>query len=219
MNHTARQLIEIACRYFPRLPPNDPGYVRTAEARRQREAHERLRARYALWASLLARIEARFPAQRWPDVSLQNLSVHVQADETAFQDRCFAAYLWLPARAPEEEQHHLTFQISAIVPYYSIRSASLRYAAGSLEAAGRGLMTRGQVEIDDGAGHCVETYDLTSDELPFAVAIGEETGICFPGHELLPASIGRTVVPDIHVGSSRLPGQATLFDCLFSETS
>lgn len=218
MKHTAQQLIEIAYQYFPRLPPYDPLYDRTLEAGRQREAHERLRAQYDVWAALLARIGARFPAEQCPEVGLQNLSVHVQAGETAFQDRCFAAYLWLPARVTEEEQHHLTFQVSAIVPCYSISSASVRHVEGALEAVGRHIVMQGRALVDDDARHICETYDLTPDELPFAAAVAEEIVAFFPGYELMPPSIGKTVVQDIFVGSSRLPGQATLFDCLFSES-
>lgn len=46
------------------------------------------------------------------------------------------------------------------------------------------------------------TYEPGYDETP-------------PDHERMPSAVGLTIVPGVQVGG-RMPGEATLFDCLFS---
>lgn len=62
-----------------------------------------------------------------------------------------------------------------------------------------------------------EVGDVTGDEEPAAMAIEAAVPVFFPGYEAMPGHVGSVVVPGVQVGP-REPGEATLFDCLFSHT-
>lgn len=204
MNHTVQELIHIARRYFPPMLAGEPGYDETPEARRRRIASAGARALYPTWTDMLRRIEARFPKDRHPAVLVQNLCMGFLAPDP-LDDRCFSARLGLPVREAVETGHDLTFRVSFVVPYYSIRSTSRVRSQAYYVRMGGGE----NVELR-------ETYDLAPDELPYTAVLGEEIVAAFPGHERMPPEVGSTIVPGVQVGA-QMPGAATLYDCLFSD--
>src|SRR4051812_12233032 len=99
MKHTIEELTAIAYQYFPRgMWGHEPEYARTAEHRRQQEAHAAASAQYGVWRDMLRRIEARLPPDRSPDMYVQNLSLALQSPTVEASDRAYCAYLWLPVR-------------------------------------------------------------------------------------------------------------------------
>lgn len=203
MKHTEQQLIDIAHLYFPQLPVTAPGHEQTPEAQRRQGALAVGRAQYPTWVAMLRRIEARFPEGEHPGVSVQNLSMGLLAAGSMVDDLCYSAYLWLPLREAAETSHCLTFRVSFVVPYHSIRSESLVRSRMYYARSGGDDVDR------------QETFDLAPEEQPYAAVLDEEIAAAYPGHERMPADVGQTVVPGVQVGS-RMAGGATLFDCLFS---
>jgi hypothetical protein len=91
------------------------------------------------------------------------------------------------------------------VPYYRIRSE-------------RNVYTRPYfAKMSPGPGDTEhqESSTFSAEEVPFVEALEEEICAWFPGYERMPAEIGAQIVPGVWV-SSRAPGEATIFDCLFS---
>lgn len=207
MKHTIDELISIAYQYFPRgMLGDEPGYDRSQELEKQRTAVEQARAGYRVWRALLCKIEARFPEERFPGVSVQDLSMGLLAKSSDPDDRCFAAYLWLPTREAEEDSHNLLFRVSFVVPYYSISSSAVVYA--------RTYYTK--MEIGHGGLENKDSVEFSPDEVPFSTGVAEEIRNAFPEHEIMPAAVGNTIVPEIRVGGHFF-GEATIFDALFSD--
>ncbi|MGK4002385.1 hypothetical protein WMF31_07170 [Sorangium sp. So ce1036] len=59
------------------------------------------------------------------------------------------------------------------------------------------------------------SFDLSPDEQPYAAGIAEEI-VATWGYEPMPPEVGRIIVPDVATDSRPL-GEATLYDCLFSD--
>jgi hypothetical protein len=207
MKHTTDELISIAYQYFPRgMLGDEPGYDQSQELERQRTAVARARAGYRVWRSLLRKIEERFPEERFPGVSVQDLSMGLLAESNEPEDRCFAAYLWLPTREAEEHSHNLLFRVSFVVPYYSINSSAVVHTGTYYT----------KMELGHGALENKDSAELSADEVPFSTGIAEEIRSAFPEHEIMPAAVGNTIVPEIRVGGHFF-GEATIFDALFSD--
>ncbi len=197
MKHTIEQLIAIAHEYFPRgMDYTDPGYLETPEAQRQKAARVPASARYDDWRALLARLQDRLP-----DTSVTNGSPFLQVASATLHDRCFDGRIDVPPRHENEKQHYLEVYVSFVVPYYIIRSCSITFPAE------RKAMFGGKHE---------KTFELSTDELPYAKAIAEEIAITFPEHESIPPEIGLVVVSDVGTANRRL-GEATILSCLFSD--
>lgn len=191
MKHTTEQLIAIAHQYFPRgMEELAPDYDQTPEIQRQRVARMHASAHYDAYRTVLRRIEERFPG-----VAVENRSYALQSPAGSGLDRCFDGLLDLPLRRSEERRHSLQFLISFVVPYYVIYS---------LHGVPCGPMTPKRAR----------SFELSSDELPFAKAIAEEIEAAFPGHERMPEDIATTVVPEVTVHPAAL---AMIIACLFSD--
>lgn len=207
MKHTIDELISVAYQYFPRgMRGDEPGYDQSRELENQRAAAARARADYRIWRSTLRKIEERFPEERFAGVSVQDLSMGLLAETNDPDDRCFAAYLWLPICDAGEHSHNLLFRVSFVAPYYSINSSTVVYSSTYYT----------KMELGHDSLESKDSHDLSSAEVPFGTGIVEAIQIAFPGHELMPASVGSTIVPEIRVGGHFF-GEATIFDALFSD--
>ncbi len=122
MKHSIEELIALAHTYFPKgMTPSDPGYAQTREVRNQREPRVPASAKYDTWRAMLARLDARFPRDRFPGVTLANHSLFLQVATASTSDRCFTGTFWLPPQSVEERDRELSFFVSFVVPYYVIR--------------------------------------------------------------------------------------------------
>jgi hypothetical protein len=72
------------------------------------------------------------------------------------------------------------------------------------------------MELGHGALENKDSAELSADEVPFSTGIAEEIRSAFPEHEIMPAAVGNTIVPEIRVGGHFF-GEATIFDALFSD--
>lgn len=126
-------------------------------------------------------------ARRFPDRAVQNNSLHLPAGGF---DACYSALLWLDPRDGEAHRA-IGFLVSFIAPHFLI------YVARSTDR------------------HMVR-YSFSPDESLFADAIAEELRATHPAFTALPPEIGLVPVPDVVTGNRGL-GEATLFDCLFTD--
>lgn len=204
MRHTAEELLAIAYLYFPRgMQTDDPRYADTPEVARQKAARIPVSDRYNAWRQMLERLRRRFPPDQFPGFRVDDgcpfLAV---ATAEPLLDRCYTGSLWPPVRSPRERHHSLEFLVSFVVPYYTIASYVIGFPP------------------DPGAifgGEHTRTFDLSTDELPFARAIAEEIRTTFPDHEPILPEVGLTVVPDVQAGNKGF-GETTIFTCLFSHS-
>ncbi|XXY18786.1 hypothetical protein WME88_03930 [Sorangium sp. So ce216] len=60
------------------------------------------------------------------------------------------------------------------------------------------------------------SFDLSPDEQPYATWIAQDIEQTW-GYERMPPLVGKLIVPDVAT-DSRLLGEATLYDCLFSDS-
>jgi hypothetical protein len=211
MKHSAQELAAIAYAYFPRASPGqEANYEAPIEAAKRQEAHARASAQYGTWRELCERLEKRFPPSQFPGVSVQNLSLFLQSPTIEVTDLAYCAHLHLATRDAAERDHLLTFRVSFVAPYYSIQSRSIVWTTQYFARLGAGPPRRGDVQSTG-------TYDLSADEAPFAQVIEEEIDRAFPEHERMSPDVGTLILPDILAGG-RMPGEATIFDCLFSTT-
>lgn len=203
MKHSLEQLLSTVYEIFPRgMARSDPRYSGTPEVQRQKAVRVPVGGRYDAWRNMLARLEERFPKERFPGVEVDNRCCFLQNAAVGFPwDRCFSGRLTLPVRTPNEHRHELDFLVSFVVPYYVIASAS----HGPLRKPS------GELDLDT-----CWSFDFSPDEAPFAAAIGEEIRATFPGHEPIDPELGLTVVPDVEAGNHDF-GEATIFCCLFSD--
>lgn len=213
------RLRALVYRYYPRDRPDwDSGPDDTDEHRRLVEARKRAGRDDAAFRALLDRL-----ARRFPDLSVQNNSLHLP---TGGWDACYSALLWLPPRAGETD-HALGLLLSFIAPLFVIYSSS-QLAGSPAPAAGPAptdaaefgpdfmIMRATPAVVEPPAPRHEVRYSFSPDEAPFASALAAEVQSVFPGWTALPPEIGLTVVPDV-VAGNRGPGEATLYDCLFTD--
>jgi hypothetical protein len=62
----------------------------------------------------------------------------------------------------------------------------------------------------------VISFDFSPDEQPYAAWIAQDIEPTWRGYERMPPEVGKVVVPDVSTNARGL-GEATLYDCLFSD--
>jgi hypothetical protein len=232
MGHSIDELVNIVYGYYPRgLLSNDPGYkeadvyCRLVAARRQAGAdNER-------WRAMLKRVVDHFPESR-----VENRSIHLP---TGSWDACYSARISLPT-APGEYYHDVGFLVSFLVPYYVVYSLRCvddveeierrkvlnatppKYVGVGVNGDTMFILPAGMVKsefIDPPlpleAQRKDIRFDLSPDEHPYAEWITRDIEATW-GYERMPPEVGKAIVPDVSTNSQAL-GEATLYDCLFSD--
>ena len=190
MKDSIPELIEVARQYFPEGHWPE-GYEASIEYRRRTDAHLRASTEYGSWRAMVRRLRERFP-----NVEIRNESIRFEATESTPVDRCFAGAIELPPRTVQEQNHRLGFRVSFVVPYYFVYSSHQLTGTSDFD-----FRTR---------------FDFTADEADFVTSIEQEIKSTFPLHAKMEPSIGMVIVPDVAT-TIRLPGEATIYDCLFSD--
>jgi hypothetical protein len=154
-------------------------------------------------------------------------------------DASYTGSLYLPDPAKEYPQA-LKYRVSILVPYYIIYSSRLVDDCGAIEASKgrRGMPPRfASVFVDDtmyvlpasmvkpevresepempARQHDI-SFEFSPDEQPYAARIAQEIEAAW-GYERMPPEVGRVIVPDVAT-DHHLLGEATLYDCLFSDS-
>jgi hypothetical protein len=230
MHHSVDELIAVARRYYRQDTCFNDAYQETEEERRLIAAriHAGTGENRTRWHAFLDRIREQFPAY-----GLQNRSIALQ---TGSGDASYHAEIYLPL-AEGEHSHSLRFQISFVVPYYIIYSDRLvddpearkAYHASNTSSTVVGVLvgetwTFIPAEEVDPEFHAKEakrfrrsvmSFDFSPEEAPIAAWLAREIEATF-GVERMPPEIGKVLVPEVSM-RGRLPGEATLYDCLFSD--
>jgi hypothetical protein len=226
MKDSADELIAIARRYYARGTCGDDSYKETEENRRLVEA--RIRAGTGAdrdrWRALLGRIREQFPGN-----SVVNGSIHL---ETGSVDACYSGTLWL-THPTDEHFHTVEFRVSFLVPYYIVYSERVVDDPDALKAHRASSSTVVGVLVGDtwefipaevadpefraeeakGFRRRMVSFDFSPEEAPFAAWIAGEIEATFDA-ERMPPEIGKVLVPEVST-HLQLPGEATLYDCLF----
>ncbi|WP_434041352.1 MULTISPECIES: hypothetical protein [Sorangium] len=226
MKHSIDELLDVVYRYYPRgvgmMDDGDIDVQRCMET----EEHDRLvRARIQAskgdrWRDLRRRIRDGFPGR------FMNHSLHLPAGG---YDACYSFSIDMP----ESKGRKLWFHVSFLVPYYIVHSERaidiVKRTRDSFSVKFLGLHfvvprspfdPRFVARHDDGRKFAIvrrecATFDLLSDEQPCAEWISGDIEATF-GCERMPPEIGTVLVPDVMPGL-RLPGEARLYDCLFTD--
>jgi hypothetical protein len=226
MKVSTDRLVDLVYEYYPRgLLANDPQYTSSPQHQRLVAARKQAGADRAAWRGLLGRISQRFPESR-----LQDGSVHLPTGE---MDAAYLGTAYLPT-APGEVHHTIEFRISFLVPCYMIYSSRIVEDAPKKKDPNKVTArffydwtpeddladhppVRPGIELPEPATPTreIRSFDFSPDELPYATAIAEDIEAHW-SHERMPPEVGKIVVPDVST-SSRLPGEATLYDCLMSD--
>lgn len=235
MMHSTDELFDIVYRYYPRgMPRTDPRYKETEEVLRLAAARRRAGAECDAWRALLRRLEEQFPEN-----NVQNRSLHLP---TGNCDAGYSGALFLPTSGPGEHFHDVGFLVSFLVPYYIVYSSRVvddltepppidPARAGYICVFHHNKMSYLPPEFADivrpelirpyqkhQARRQDISFDPSPEEAPYAAWITREIETTFGG-ERMPPEIGKVVVPDVDVVTSlRELGEATLYDCLFSDT-
>jgi hypothetical protein len=188
------------------------------------------------WRAMLRRLGDQFPEN-----SVQNRSLHLPAGSL---DACYSGRLSLPTNTPDEHYHYLGFLVSFLVPYYVVYSLRCvddlekieEMKARSAEQAWSACvcikntlvilpawmfkilpawMVKPEPPPKIEAFRNVISFELSPDEQPYAAWIAEDIKATW-GHEHMPPEAGKVVVPDVAT-NLRSFGEATLYDCLFSD--
>ncbi|WP_437737448.1 hypothetical protein [Sorangium sp. So ce1335] len=238
MTHTVEELLDVVYRHYPRrVPYEDPGRVQTEEDRRLVDARRRAGADSERWLGMLRRLREQFPENE-----IDNLSVHLM---TGSHDACYSGSLYLP-KVAGEDRHTIEFRVSFLAPYYIVYSSRLVDDPEELERertlrstppravtifvhdtvyilpAWVGKLVRlikpeliESPSIEDKPTRQVVCFDPSPGEQPYATGIAQEIEATW-GYARMPPEIGGVVVPDVAT-NLRCPGEATLYDCLFSD--
>jgi hypothetical protein len=235
MRHSTCELIDIAYRYYPRgVARTDPRYKETEEYFRLVAVRRRAGAEDDAWRGLLRRLEEKFPEN-----NIVNGSLYLP---TGNRDACYSGALCLPTSGPGEYFHDVGFLVSFLVPYYIVYGSHVvddltepppidpsrddfisvyyhnkrfylpsRFAdivRPELMGSKQTLQPR-RLDI---------FFEPSPDEVPYAAWLTREIEATFGG-ERMPPEIGKVLVPDVDVATSpRELGEATLYDCLFSDS-
>jgi hypothetical protein len=189
MNHSVEQLLATACLYHAQ---DGADGKQAPEARRRTAAHQAACVKYRDWVHMLRRLEQRFPGH-----AIDNRSIFRQGPDTSVYDLAYSGSLSVPVRGEGEGYRYLGFMASIVVPYYVV------YDFTWLEDAELPAPWRVQFTLQD-------------DERPIAIEIGKELEQTFPGCSPMPTDVGQAIVPGVRT-SFKHPGEATLYDCLFSD--
>jgi hypothetical protein len=237
MRHSIDELTGIVYRHYPRgLLSNDPRYAASEQYRRLEAARRQAGADNEAWQVMLKRLVVQFPEN-----SVLNRSLHLP---TGSLDACYSACLDLPA-APGEQYHSVGFFVSFLVPYYviySLRSVDdleeiERMKASRVKPVRHAhlcikntlfilpdwmvkILPDCMVETEPPspmeAHRNVISFDLSPDEHPYGAWISQDIEATWGGYERMPPEVGKVIVPDVAT-NLRWLGEATLYDCLFSD--
>ncbi|WP_434041333.1 MULTISPECIES: hypothetical protein [Sorangium] len=225
MRHSLDELLGIVYRYYPRgvgiTDDVDEELIRQTEEHARLVAARIQASKDERWHFMLRRIGDRFPCM------LRNHSLHLAAGGC---DGCYSFTIDLRRSTGEP----LWFQISFLAPYYIIhRPCTIEMVKGlrdSFMVSFRGMLfivSRSPLDPwlisnpDHDSPRTVTVtrryvaFDLSPDEQPCADWIAHEIEATF-GCERMPPEVGTVLVPDVAPGV-RLPGEARLYDCLFSD--
>ena len=223
MPHSADELIAIAQSYYWPRTCYDDSYKETEEHRRLVEARVRAGTgeNRVRWRAFLDRIDKQFPGN-----AVENRSIHL---ETGSHDACYSGAIHLPL-AEGEHGHVVGFLISFVAPCYIVYSDRVVDDPDALKAY-RQSGSSTFISVGDTPQfipaeedpaflarfrRVVVSFDFSSDEQPFTTWITRDIETTF-AVERMPPEIGKVIVPEVstHI---RLPGEATIYDCLFSDS-
>lgn len=236
MKHSIDDLFQITYRHYTRgVGRYDPQFKRTPEHACLVAARRRAGAEEAPWRALLERVE-----EQYLDRDVQNGSLHLH---TGSWDAGYIGRVFLPPTAPAEERREVSFLVSFLVPYYVVYAAHAFRGPPSPEQAGKLRVFLGHgtywllpalaklagvVQSVVYPEHVMPpelqrpgelrqeiTFDMRPDEAPIAAWLAQQIEAMF-GYEPMPPEVGLTIVPDVTT-DSRDPGQARLYDCLFTD--
>jgi hypothetical protein len=238
MRNSVDELIGVVYKYYPRgLLINDPRYQESEQYRRLQAARRQAGANNETWRAMLRRLGDQFPEN-----SVENRSLHLP---TGTLDACYSARLSLPTNTPGEHYHDLGILVSFLVPYYivySLRNVDDREKLEEMKAhraeparsisvfvpclpdtmfvlpawlakilPARMVVPEPPIE----AYRNVIGFDFSPDEEPYAAWIAQDIESSW-GYERMPPQVGKVIVPDVAT-NLRWLGEATLYDCLFSD--
>jgi hypothetical protein len=233
VKHSIEELIEIIYRYYPRgVSEMDPNRTQTEEYRRLVEARRQAGADCRRWRDMVKRLGDQFPER-----GISNLSIHLV---TGGSDACYSGSLSLPDDT-DDCWHTVDFRVSFLVPYYIVFSSRIVEDLEELERMKARLAApKDTVSLFFGdtmfvlpAGMVKPefrkppplpkfrprrrdiSYEFSADEQSFAERIAQEIEAIW-GYERMPPDVGSVIVPDVATNHRAL-GEATLFDCLFSD--
>ena len=227
MKHSVDELIDIAHRYYPRGMPVDDRYKATEESRRLVAARRRAGADSEPWRALLRRLGDQFP-----ESIVQDRSSHLPTGDF---DASYSGEIYRP-KAPGEHDHTVGFLVSILVPYYIVYSARIVGGGFDQRESGRSSQAPSVCAFDgdtcfilpanvDASAVAAEEsmrglrqdirFDLSSDEQPYAAWLARSIEATF-GYARMPPEVGKMIVPEVST-VLRSSGEATLYDCLFSD--
>ena len=241
MKHSLDELIQVAYRYYPRgVSSDDPRYNETEEYGRLVAARRHAGANYAPWRGLLQRLREEFPEREVQDRAFHLPSGGFDAGYSAwlhlptnvvgernhllgflvsvlvpgyivyssrFVDdlqRTAAALEAPPSRAVNIYVGDTMFVLPASVVTREVLAEAEKQELQRREELRRSPYQRQEVR-----------FQLAPDEQVYADWITRDIETTF-GYERMPPDVGMVIVPDIATGLRSL-GQATLYDCLFSD--
>ena len=225
MKHTLDELLDIVYRYYPRgvgMVDGDLDFraIRDSEEHARLVAARRKAATDERWLAMLRRISQRFPGM------LMNYSLGLP---TGDRDACYSFTIDPPNAT---DRRTLWFHISFLAPYYLIHTHCLIEFVrqpDSFKVPFRGLQyfikksaaypkLISNIEEERSKSVTVKqghiTFDLLPEEQPYADWIAREIETTFGCERMLP-EVGTVLVPDVTT-DGRLPGEARLYDCLFT---
>jgi hypothetical protein len=237
MKHSIEELFEVVYRHYPRgRPCQDLGRMQTEENRRLEDARRRAGAECERWLGMLRRLRERFP-----ESGIDDWSVHLA---TGRFDACYSGALYLPENAGECRRV-IGLKVSFLVPCYIVYRSRLVDAREEVEEREALHATSPRVVtifvhdtvyvLPAWVGKLIRlvkpelvepppeeperrqdvSFDLSPDEQPYAAGIAQEIEATW-GYVPMPPELGSIIVPDVATDSRPL-GQATLYDCLFSD--
>lgn len=226
MKHSVDELIALAYRYYPRGMAADDRYKETEEYGRLVAARRRAGAECEPWRAMLRLLRDQFPEN-----IVQNRSSHLPTGDF---DASYSGEIYLP-NTPGEHDHTVSFLVSFLVPYHIVYSSRCVDDIEATEAYRSSQDRKVCVFIEDTCFilpaevvkpelrqkdekplRRVEThFDLSSDEQPYAAWIAQNIEATF-GYARMPPEVGKVIVPDVAT-VLRPFGEATLYDCLFSD--
>lgn len=224
MKHSVDELFDIVYRYYPRrMERQDPRYEQSDEYQRLSAARRQAGADAGPWRTMLTQLQRQFPSD-----NVVNRSLHLPIGS---QDAAYSGHISVPS-SPGERAHSIGFLVSFLAPYYVVYSSRFLGDATKEEHPAQATRFRITIPWDEeadvpGTPHVedwqpstparrVIRFDFSVDEQPYAAWIAREVEATWGGYQPMPPEIGKLVVPDV---ATDLPGlgEATLYDCLFSD--
>jgi hypothetical protein len=228
MKHSIEELLSVVYQYYPRgIPGDDPRYQGTEEWARLSAARRAAGAADGAWRAMLRRLD-----DRCPDCYAQNGSLHLH---TGAIDACYSGSLYRRVPPPGEHNRAVGFLVGFLVPYYVVYGdrlvdtgaaekgdgppiwfdAAAAYIgarfAGTPAVAG---LTPAKRESKSKRRRDLSIVPSTDDQAYWDAIVPEIEATY--GCEPMPPEVGRVIVPDVAT-HLRMLGQATLYDCLFSD--